>query len=1460
MSVSVRAITLVGSDDFPTDTPPVTSLIDLPAFNASAATAEPSEPAHAGSPARHSVWFRFTAVQDGCYSVRRPPGAEGINLRVGVYTNSTLATLGAVRSGSIDDALPEIFWEAKAGETYSIAFDTSSKTTIQLRAAFSQFYLRTDSPTLRLAPGGTARLEAVSTGSYDLSGGVRFAVLNGPINANGRPSTVEFAKVTSPPWVATYTNLTGGVVDLGAFDALGELSLGLMFSNETPGDAVANAIELQASFVRYDTLLSMGTAGTEAGEFLPLHSIPSGTSGTFWFGTPGTLWFHLRPGFDDRVNLSSNPDGVWAVYRGNPLGQTNPVAQFNRLAFDAVAGEDYFLQLLVAGEPQTRRFDSVAIFRDSLQVVLPPSARTVDPTNWVFAATTPVIRVVVSNRFPDKPVVGVRLNGQLPSGTYPDGTPYFDWNVSFADSGMRLTPSATNDSGVSVAGRPVVVGFVANDAPGTAIPVPSGFTIDTVNLRFASWDPSDPPQLGKPGTPTRWWRYEAAEDGYSEIQISATDGASLGVFTADGDRLVSVGIPRPIAPNLTLISFPTSAGKTYLVGIGGTGNVGLYPMFQHKVRWTGLDAHFNAGKKAVIGLWPVGVSSAIVDEIRWNDTVLATSSAIPSIFDAVPPASGLTTLSVTYRIPNFSGQTKLVVPVLVSPANDDLEAAVPLDIYEPTQSTGFAGAAEVAATRESSEPDPGGAGLGTVWFSFQPIRGGTYRVMPAPGVPLPRDLAVFEGGSNPTYENVREVLRGGDGGADLGFSAVAGKTYYLSVSADRFYSLRIIWRPPGDAFADAPWLPGIDPDFVWNPAVAGAEPGEPTHGGSPARHSFWWVYEAPASGILVLPFSLYDSGPSAVDPAFGIYQGDTLGSLAPVPFKRANGGDSGSVRWNVERGQTYRIAADSGTTFRLGLPVLQTLDWATVPPRVVAGKPLAIHLVDLDPAEPKATVKLIPEAGTIRGSGLDWEWIPVGKGSETLNVVYRRGTNSEQSFTVRVPITPHNDDFADADILGFAGASAVASGNFVYASREAGEPVSVGDGKPTLWYAWTCSESGLYEVFVASPVSHGCEVVSGASLSALERVDSGPLPRGSRVFTATSGNTYRIVVSRDSPDVVPADIFFDLRLFRSADNDSFDARRVFDGSRRVVYSTVFGATADAGEPEPARAGVWFEYRPARGGTVRFGAMHAGDGLRVFRGTQLGSLESLMPDGVDLPEWAGTATAGEPMVIEMAPSAGNQAQPEGSALYVIPPGDPAGDASDLIANRLPLPVGQTVNEIVFAPGQYEAVEAAMLPSLVRSQTLWWGHVASGSGRLLVRVSATNDSAGSIPPALAALEELPDGSFRPLANLDSLRPLALDLVNGQRVAIRLAGMPGAMANLDSEWTATPGTPVVVFDVADDGSHRVRFASVPGQPYTIHQATSPSGPWTPLRSVDRAGPEVSVSLDPESRDTMFYRATSP
>jgi hypothetical protein len=94
------------------------------------ATAEAGEPAHAGVPAAHSVWYRWIATDTGLFSFTT--SGSNFDTTMGVYTGTSVSALTEIASNDDSaafDPTSRVVFHADQGTTYYIAIDGRNDST-----------------------------------------------------------------------------------------------------------------------------------------------------------------------------------------------------------------------------------------------------------------------------------------------------------------------------------------------------------------------------------------------------------------------------------------------------------------------------------------------------------------------------------------------------------------------------------------------------------------------------------------------------------------------------------------------------------------------------------------------------------------------------------------------------------------------------------------------------------------------------------------------------------------------------------------------------------------------------------------------------------------------------------------------------------------------------------------------------------------------------------------------------------------------------------------------------------------------------------------------------------------------------------------------------------------------------------------------------------------------------------
>jgi hypothetical protein len=222
-------------------------------------------------------------------------------------------------------------------------------------------------------------------------------------------------------------------------------------------------------------------------------------------------------------------------------------------------------------------------------------------------------------------------------------------------------------------------------------------------------------------------------------------------------------------------------------------------------------------------------------------------------------------------------------------------------------------------------------------------------------------------------------------------------------------------------------------------------------------------------------------------------------------------------------------------------------------------------------------------------------------------------------ITLNVALTPSgpaNDNFTSRAAL--AGTSATVTGTNVNATREAGEPLIVGNGGGhSVWWTWTAPASGSVTFATAgSNFDTLLGVYTGTSVSALTQVaandDANGVQTSAVTFNAVAGTAYQVAV--DGYNGAVGNITLNVAPTPPGPaNDSFASRATITGSTATVTGTNVNATREAGEPLIVGNGgghsVWWSWTaPASGSvTVTTAGSNFDTLLGVYTGTSVAGL-------------------------------------------------------------------------------------------------------------------------------------------------------------------------------------------------------------------------------------------------------------
>ena len=510
-----------------------------------------------------------------------------------------------------------------------------------------------------------------------------------------------------------------------------------------------------------------------------------------------------------------------------------------------------------------------------------------------------------------------------------------------------------------------------------------------------------------------------------------------------------------------------------------------------------------------------------------------------------------------------TGAIGLTLQPIYGPVNDAFHAATQL-----AGSSGTVKANARDATWQPGERAPGDrAWDGSIWFRWTAPADGTWR-FDLEGTGEAANLGVWTGDRltelvQLTYTDDRWIA----------YAPVkAGQSYSISVGVNRGYEpVYLNWRPANvganDNFAAAEALSGASGSRTASNVEASVEPDEPTHADNRGGASLWYRWTAPAAGTLSV-----STLESDLDTLLEAYRGSALDSLASVAASDdAAATDRGAMRFPVTAGTTYSIAVDG---YAWGDDVHEG------------------------------------ERGAVR---LAWDFAP----------------------------PPANDRFAAAGSI--SAVSGTVSGTTRGADDEPGEPAhDERAGGGSVWYAWQAPSDGTYLFEVDSAAFAPLLAVytggSVGSLAVARRSDEiGPRLRRF-ALAATAGTTYRIAVDEDGFTTG------DFRLTWSKpgpSNDAFGAAETIAGRRGHAAGSNRGATTEPGEPALGGASVWFRWQAPVAEAVTFDTSGSefDSLLAVYTGSSLGDLRQVASgddvDGLKTSEAAFAAQAGSTYWIAVA---------------------------------------------------------------------------------------------------------------------------------------------------------------------------------------------------------------------------------
>jgi hypothetical protein len=230
----------------------------------------------------------------------------------------------------------------------------------------------------------------------------------------------------------------------------------------------------------------------------------------------------------------------------------------------------------------------------------------------------------------------------------------------------------------------------------------------------------------------------------------------------------------------------------------------------------------------------------------------------------------------------------------------------------------------------------------------------------------------------------------------------------LATNASGFGSSPLVLdiRPANDDFAGAQALP-LTGVVHGSTVGATAEPGEPAHAGSIARHSVWFTWSTPTNGALEA-----NTYGSPFDTVLAVYTGNALANLTIVATNDDVGNSTNSlVLFNATGGVTYYIALDGfggdEGTYTLNLSTYPTQSQINTAPTLGRiknytndpGVLVTFTNSATDPDSPPQTLTYSLDPGAPAGAAVDpasgvFTWRPGAAFAQTTNTITVRVTDS----------------------------------------------------------------------------------------------------------------------------------------------------------------------------------------------------------------------------------------------------------------------------------------------------------------------------------------------------------------------------------------------------------------------------------------------------------------------------------
>jgi PKD repeat protein len=1218
------------------------------------ATAEAGEPAHAGTPAAHSVWYQVQASSTSPMTVSTCSDSTAPT-RIAVYDGSSLATLQEVASsgpvaGCGSGRGSSVRWtptlpSGTSTHTYFVAVDAAGADT-------GSFTL-----TLGRAPDNDARSTAsMLYDGYTTSGSTAGAGLEPgePDHAQAGTSASVWYRwtpsrstraglntcrfTTTDTVLAVYRETSTGLDEVAANDDTagcgnGHQSRVSFDASSTTTYYIAVATrEGQEGYFVLDARLrpandDQAAAQTIAGDAYAYLDLATEEAGEPEHGGEGgghSVWYrwvapHTGPTSFDTCDQSIPNDTLLAVYTGGYGGlqevassddapACGPSGKGSRLTFAATAGTEYLIALDARLGPNGYDYASLHV---------PPGNDFFDAAYAIYpSGSSYYADLTRATAEPGEPA-----HGGVPAAR----SLWYSWTPSRDALATVDTCQSTNSRVAAYTGASVDALTPVTARPGSACP--AGQTGARLRFEATAGTTYRIAIDGAGGSVSLSARLGPDNDALARSRsLSSVEDTQFGT-TADGGR--EDGEPDHAGAHGT-----SSVWYRFTPAWSGTANFDTCDSGYD----TALAAYAVAGT-GIAGLDPVAASNA--DDCDSGDRLRFHVQAGQAYALAVDGADGATgSFVLDYRL---------------GPINDDLANAAYISEGTATGDTSDAG-------RETGERDHGGAGGdASLWYRWQAPYDGAVRIDTCATTDFDTalDVARQTGTGQTGLLTVAQAddstgCGAGGKGARVRFDAVAGVSYFIAVDgqdgARGEAELTVEQAPPNDRRANAEDL-GDGSNVAFGDTIeATHDAAEPDHGGRGGTASVWYRWTPGHAGAATVGTCAAADFESVV----AVYTPD----LTPVATGATDdascaGGRGSRAAFRAEADTAYLIAVDGDAgaagAFQLDAilaPVNDDIANASaLQPRVPAE--LDTRGATREAAEPVhggpggASVWYrftAPRTGnlTLTTCGSDFDTLlAVYSGtpgsltqlaadddggdcaagtsrasfSATAGTEYYVAVDGRDGATGTLALTldpPANDRFQDAEAL--SGRPASVAGSTFGATTQSGEP-GPGGNEPvrTVWWRWTAPTTRVVTISTCgSNVFAHPAVYTGDTLDALSPAgeDGGPCVNGERTtLAAEAGTTYRIQV--DTPIAGGIQLHIDA----PANDDFASATRITlgDDDTATVTGSIAGAGREPGElalsTQAVGRTVWYAWTAVSGAPVEIDTCDAATPtiVRPFRG-------------------------------------------------------------------------------------------------------------------------------------------------------------------------------------------------------------------------------------------------------------------